>query len=108
MLLISRKATNYVLLIFFLEVAEIVYERLKALSEKCKEKLVAQGFLLENIACFPYLNLRYKGTDGSLMCPSSEVAEPKEEDIKFEGFKEVFLKRFAHLKYKLSFLILLT
>uniref|UniRef100_A0A0V0G356 Putative oxoprolinase n=1 Tax=Triatoma dimidiata TaxID=72491 RepID=A0A0V0G356_TRIDM len=81
-------------LVYSKQVAEIVLERLKILSEKCRENLKTQGFLPQNIICYPYLNLRYRGTDGTLMCPPSETFEPQEQTFNFEHFEEVFLKRY--------------
>lgn len=44
-----------------------VQERLEKLSRKCEQSLVSQGFSVDNIIFERYLNLRYEGTETSLM-----------------------------------------
>lgn len=44
-----------------------VQKKLEELTESCKRSLVSQGFPLPNIVYEKYLNLRYEGTETSLM-----------------------------------------
>ncbi|KAK9498449.1 hypothetical protein O3M35_003084 [Rhynocoris fuscipes] len=80
-------------LVYSEDVAHIIEEKFNKLFNKCKEKLIEQGFDNDEIICFPYLNLRYKGTDGSVMCTLSDVNKLNEK-FNFKGFEDVFLNRY--------------
>jgi 5-oxoprolinase (ATP-hydrolysing) len=58
---------------------------------KVRDKLRAQGFADSQIETEAFLNLRYEGTDCSLMCK----AEQGENKVfsKLEDFRNTFLKR---------------
>jgi len=47
-------------------------ERLKLLAERAKQALVSQGYSKEQIIVEKYLNLRYQGTDNSIMIQEPE------------------------------------
>ena len=58
-------------------------ERLSALQEKTTQELLSQNFRKENLRFERYLNMRYRGTDTSLM-----ILEPESGN-----FEEAFLSR---------------
>lgn len=58
-------------------------ERLSVLKEKTTQELLSQGFREENLRYERYLNMRYRGTDTSLM-----ILEPESGN-----FEEAFLSR---------------
>jgi 5-oxoprolinase (ATP-hydrolysing) len=64
-------------------------ERLDAMKSKVKDELLDQGFTEKNLRFEPYLNLRYSGTDTSLM-----IMEPNSKDFE-EGFLEAHLREFT-------------
>ncbi|XP_014239641.1 5-oxoprolinase isoform X2 [Cimex lectularius] len=67
-----------------------IVEQLKKLENQCVKELKVQGFLPDNIQCQHFLNLRYEGTDGSLMCSSKN----NNWSDNMESFETTFLTRY--------------
>lgn len=63
--------------------------RLAALRDKVHDKLLGQGIRSEDIAYEMYLNMRYQGTETSIM-----VLQPADGDFKAE-FQKTHLREFA-------------
>ncbi|THC90075.1 hypothetical protein EYZ11_010471 [Aspergillus tanneri] len=68
-----------------------LHQRLSALQDTVHRKLVDQGILSEDISYELYLNMRYQGTETSIM-----VRKPQDGDFKQE-FKMMHLREFSFL-----------
>jgi len=65
--------------------------RLDEMERKVYAKLYEQGFMYSQIKIELFLNLRYEGTNCSLMC---RVAKENQSKIfMMENFRDVFVKR---------------
>uniref|UniRef100_A0A0C9QTF5 Oplah_4 protein n=1 Tax=Fopius arisanus TaxID=64838 RepID=A0A0C9QTF5_9HYME len=70
-------------------------DRLSALEENVRSKLIHQGFSPDQIQVEYYLHLRYEGTDCALMCVPLLSEVKKLEDIPVHGdFLSNFLERY--------------
>lgn len=77
---------------FELENFAFLDDRLAKLANECRNKLVLQGFAVEQVKIKPFLHLRYKGTDCALMCSSSD--EKSALDLmQYGDFMSAFLER---------------
>ena len=63
-------------------------ESISCLSKKCQKVLENQGFT--NIEIYPFLHLRYEGTDCALMCSPSE----EHSSNWLDSYKNAFLHRY--------------
>lgn len=73
--------------------AELLKERLDALSKECRSKLAEQGF--RRIELQPFLHLRYDGTDGALMCAPGSAQNATNPLISAYGdFNSTLLERY--------------
>lgn len=74
--------------------AELLKERLDALSKECQLKLEEQGF--RRIELQPFLHLRYDGTDGALMCAPGAAQNPTKSPLisAYGDFNSTFLERY--------------
>lgn len=70
----------------------LIEKRFEELKRKCTEKLNAQGFTNENIETELFLHMRYKGTDGSMMCSPLKTSD--DTGTKFGNFEQPFLNRY--------------
>lgn len=69
--------------------------RLSALENECVEALMGQGFSRANIACEPFLHLRYQGTDCALMVtPLKEKMQGRQKSYCYVDFQSAFLERY--------------
>ena len=64
-------------------------ERLSKLEVVVRERLMSQGIREKSITCEMYLNMRYQGTETSIM-----VLKPADGDFKNE-FKKIHLREFS-------------
>lgn len=76
--------------------AQLLKERLDALSKQCQRKLEEQGF--RRIELQPFLHLRYDGTDGALMCAPGTPQQPTESPLiaAYGDFNSTFLERYRN------------
>lgn len=68
---------------------EQLAHRLSALRDKVRKKLLDQGIQSEDISFEVYLNMRYQGTETSIM-----VLQPSDGDFKAE-FQKTHLREFS-------------
>ncbi|CAB0043698.1 unnamed protein product [Trichogramma brassicae] len=69
-------------------------KRLDILEEKARKKLLAQGFLENQLQMEYFLHLRYEGTDCSLMCPADNSVTANHNCLKHGDFASSFLLRY--------------
>lgn len=76
--------------------AQLLKERLDALSKQCQNKLEEQGF--RRIELQPFLHLRYDGTDGALMCAPGSPQQSTESPLiaAYGDFNSTFLERYRN------------
>lgn len=74
------------------DVLKHLQDKMKSLKEKSTDVLKGQGFDDEHIAFEEYLNMRYRGTESSLM-----IIKPPQEDVKekFNGDEWAFAQAFV-------------
>ena len=72
-----------------MELPATLQERLEALTQQAKDELQAQGCSKENLQVQRFLNLRYRGTDTSLMIP-----EPGDGDYA-QAFRETYRREYG-------------
>ncbi|CAA9997633.1 unnamed protein product [Nesidiocoris tenuis] len=74
-----------------------IQDRINVLATNCVNKLTTLGFSVVNIEVEPFLNLRYEGTDGSLMIPSKSKWSPKKKfSLDLTGFEKLFADRYEN------------
>lgn len=76
--------------------AQLLKERLDALSKECQTKLEEQGF--RRIELQSFLHLRYDGTDGALMCAPGSPQQSTESPLiaAYGDFNSTFLERYRN------------
>lgn len=80
--------------------------RLSALENECVEALMGQGFSRANIACEPFLHLRYQGTDCALMVtPLKEKMQGRQKSYCYVDFQSAFLERWVLFWFVFYFFI---
>ncbi|EDW10305.1 5-oxoprolinase [Drosophila mojavensis] len=79
--------------------AQLIKDRLDALSVQCRGQLAAQGF--KQIELQAFLHLRYEATDGALMCTAAPVEQSQLSDQSpspllsaYGDFHATFLERY--------------
>lgn len=73
---------------------DLLRDRLKDLEEKCRAKLLSQGFSTERIAIEPFLHMRYDGTDSALMCAPNGGSNRTTILVPYGDFEFAFLNRY--------------
>lgn len=71
-----------------------IQERVSYLVAISVKKLRQLGFSDSQILYEPFLNLRYEGTDGSLMIPSQKIPSNKNFTLDIANFEKTFLERY--------------
>uniref|UniRef100_A0A0K8SCA3 5-oxoprolinase n=1 Tax=Lygus hesperus TaxID=30085 RepID=A0A0K8SCA3_LYGHE len=71
-----------------------IQERIKVLVKKGVDKLKTLGFNEGNILYEPFLNLRYEGTDGSLMIASERRQISSSFSLDVKSFEKSFLQKY--------------
>ncbi len=59
-----------------------ILKKLESFSHQCREKLESEGFSAEDIQVDTFLNLRYEGTDGSIMTRPNPT-DPMDFEVPF-------------------------
>ncbi|XP_074644558.1 5-oxoprolinase-like [Tubulanus polymorphus] len=67
------------------ESLEYIDKRIAELSNRCKKELLKQGFHSDQIITEPFLHLRYKKTDCSLMCSTVQQSDSSSSSSSSSG-----------------------
>jgi 5-oxoprolinase (ATP-hydrolysing) len=72
---------------------EYIRERINILEDKSKVHLINEGFSEECVHTEIFLNIRYQGTDTSIMCKAQSLRHA--ENTSYLDYENSFLERYA-------------